>query len=158
MRLADLLLLRGRLPDEVAEAGERARHAQRALADQLLRAVADRAEQALDGQRGQAGVEADPGVAAAGLGHVERAVCDADHLLPAQGVELLAEERIAGETDGARRPHHATLADLGDVGGDARADPPRQLHEAAAADVSGDEQELVTTPARAGVAAPSGRL
>src|SRR6266508_7003279 len=85
MRLADLLLLRGRLPDEVAEPGERARHAQRTLADQLLRAVADGAEQALDRKRGQAGVEAHPRVAAAGLGHVEGAVGDADHLLPAEG-------------------------------------------------------------------------
>src|SRR6266536_3644150 len=121
--LADLLLLRGRLPDEVAEAGERARHAQRALADQLLRAVADRAEQALDGQRGQAGVETHPSVAAAGLGHVERAVGHADHLLPAQGVELFSEERIAGEPDGAGGADHAALADLEDMGSDAGTDP-----------------------------------
>src|SRR5688572_14393183 len=109
--------------------------------------MADGAEQTLDGQRDDPGVETDPCVASAGLGHVECAVGHADHLLPAQGVELLAEERITRDSERAGGPDHASLPDLEDVLGDARAHPLRQIEQAVSAEVAGDEQELVAAPA-----------
>src|SRR5207245_6779039 len=112
----------------------------------------------LDGQSGDAGVEADPGVAPAGLGHVQRAVGHADDLLPAQRVELLAEERVAGEADGAGGADHTALADLEDVLGHAGADALGQLDQAVAAEVAGHEQELVAAPAHDDVRAAAARL
>src|SRR5262249_56134748 len=83
---------------------------------------------------------------AGGLGDVQGAVGHADDRLPAQRVELLAEEGVAGEADRAGGPHHAALADLEDVLGHARADALGQLDQAVPAEVAGHEQELVAAP------------